>query len=61
MRALLLYLALYCRHGGQHAFGILRAIITLLASSVLLTLSGWFLVNAAASVAGAGGNYSTAW
>lgn len=56
MRALLPYLALYRRHGGQLALGVLLAIITLLASIGLLTLSGWFLAGAA--TAGAAGLYS---
>lgn len=56
MRALLPYLVLYRRHGGQLTLGVLLAIITLLASIGLLTLSGWFLAGAAS--AGAAGLYS---
>lgn len=56
MRALLPYLALYRRHGGQLALGVLLAIVTLLASIGLLTLSGWFLAGAA--TAGTAGLYS---
>ncbi|HCY92045.1 MAG TPA: hypothetical protein DHV34_07035, partial [Escherichia coli] len=43
MRALLPYLALYKRHKWMLSLGIVLAIVTLLASIVLLTLSGWFL------------------
>ncbi|MBT9433341.1 cysteine/glutathione ABC transporter ATP-binding protein/permease CydC [Candidatus Sodalis endolongispinus] len=56
MRTLLPYLALYRRHGGQLTLGVLLAIITLLASIGLLTLSGLFLAGAA--TAGAAGLYS---
>ncbi|WP_406704104.1 heme ABC transporter ATP-binding protein/permease CydC [Sodalis sp.] len=56
MRALLPYLTLYRRHGGQLALGVALAIVTLLASIGLLTLSGWFLAGAA--TAGAAGLYS---
>lgn len=47
MRSLLPYLRLYCYHRKQLAFGISLAIVTLLASIGLLTLSGWFLASAA--------------
>ncbi|QHA85869.1 cysteine/glutathione ABC transporter ATP-binding protein/permease CydC [Serratia rhizosphaerae] len=53
MRVLLPFLALYRRHGFLIALGIVLAIITLLASIGLLTLSGWFL--AASSLAGLAG------
>ena len=43
MRALLPYLALYKRHKWMLLLGIVLAIVTLLASIGLLTLSGWFL------------------
>lgn len=43
MRALLPYLALYKRHKWMLSLGIVLAIVTLLASIGLLTLSGWFL------------------
>ncbi|WP_045046347.1 heme ABC transporter ATP-binding protein/permease CydC [Rouxiella chamberiensis] len=56
MRTLLPFLALYRRHWIRMALGILLAIVTLLASIGLLTLSGWFL--AAASLAGLAGIYS---
>lgn len=42
MRALLPYLALYKRHKWMLSLGIVLAIVTLLASIGLLTLSGWF-------------------
>ena len=42
MRALLPYLALYKRHKWMLLLGIVLAIVTLLASIGLLTLSGWF-------------------
>jgi ATP-binding cassette subfamily C protein CydC len=42
MRALLPYLALYKRHKWMLTLGIVLAIVTLLASIGLLTLSGWF-------------------
>ena len=41
MRALLPYLALYKRHKWMLSLGIVLAIVTLLASIGLLTLSGW--------------------
>ncbi|MHC5175277.1 heme ABC transporter ATP-binding protein/permease CydC [Serratia rhizosphaerae] len=53
MRVLLPFLALYRRHGFLITLGIVLAIITLLASIGLLTLSGWFL--AASSLAGLAG------
>lgn len=56
MRALLPYLALYRRHKWLLSLGVVLAIITLLASIGLLTLSGWFL--SASSVVGVAGLYS---
>ncbi|HFQ8225422.1 TPA: cysteine/glutathione ABC transporter ATP-binding protein/permease CydC [Citrobacter freundii] len=56
MRALLPYLTLYKRHKWRLTLGIVLAIITLLASIGLLTLSGWFL--SASAVAGFAGIYS---
>ncbi|WP_313668982.1 heme ABC transporter ATP-binding protein/permease CydC [Atlantibacter sp.] len=56
MRALLPYLALYKRHKWMLSFGVVLAIITLLASIGLLTLSGWFL--SASAVVGVAGVYS---
>ncbi len=56
MRALLPFLSLYRRHLFLLTFGIVLAVITLLASVGLLTLSGWFL--AACSTAGAAGLFS---
>ncbi|WP_029592378.1 heme ABC transporter ATP-binding protein/permease CydC [Franconibacter pulveris] len=56
MRALLPYLALYKRHKWLLMLGIVLAIVTLLASIGLLTLSGWFL--SASAVAGVAGVYS---
>ncbi|POT57940.1 cysteine/glutathione ABC transporter ATP-binding protein/permease CydC [Citrobacter amalonaticus] len=56
MRALLPYLALYKRHKWMLLLGIVLAIVTLLASIGLLTLSGWFL--SASAVAGVAGIYS---
>ncbi|TCV98128.1 heme ABC transporter ATP-binding protein/permease CydC [Biostraticola tofi] len=53
MRTLYPFLALYRRHSGRIALGILLAILTLLASIGLLTLSGWFLAGSA--LAGAAG------
>ncbi|WP_299997495.1 cysteine/glutathione ABC transporter ATP-binding protein/permease CydC [uncultured Cedecea sp.] len=55
MRALLPYLALYRRHKWRLSLGVLLAIITLLASIGLLTLSGWFL--SASAVVGLSGVY----
>ncbi|NMP27128.1 cysteine/glutathione ABC transporter ATP-binding protein/permease CydC [Rahnella sp. SAP-1] len=56
MKTLLPFLALYRRHSFLMALGILLAIVTLLASISLLSLSGWFL--AASSLAGIAGLYS---
>ncbi|MBP2170596.1 ATP-binding cassette subfamily C protein CydC [Erwinia toletana] len=56
MRALLPFLKLYRRHFLLLTLGVILAIITLLASIGLLTLSGWFL--AASSLAGFAGLYS---
>ena len=56
MRALLPYLALYKRHKWMLLLGIVLAIVTLLASIGLLTLSGWFL--SASAVVGVAGIYS---
>ncbi|AOV96549.1 cysteine/glutathione ABC transporter ATP-binding protein/permease CydC [Edwardsiella hoshinae] len=53
MRVLLPFLALYRRHGFRMSLGMLLAIVTLLASIGLLTLSGWFL--AASALAGLAG------
>lgn len=56
MKLLLPFLALYRRHLWRLSLGIILAIVTLLASIGLLTLSGWFL--AASSLAGVAGLYS---
>ncbi|XTZ37065.1 heme ABC transporter ATP-binding protein/permease CydC [Salmonella enterica] len=56
MRALLPYLALYKRHKWMLTLGAILAIVTLLASIGLLTLSGWFL--SASAVVGVAGLYS---
>lgn len=56
MRALLPYLALYRRHIWLLSLGVVLAIVTLLASIGLLTLSGWFL--SASAVVGVAGLYS---
>lgn len=56
MRVLAPYLALYKRHKWLLLLGVLLAIITLLASIGLLTLSGWFL--SASAVVGVSGLYS---
>ncbi|MBK4714772.1 heme ABC transporter ATP-binding protein/permease CydC [Tenebrionibacter intestinalis] len=56
MRALLPFLALFRRHRWLILLGVLLAIITLLASIGLLTLSGWFL--SASALAGTAGIYS---
>lgn len=56
MRALLPYLALYKRHKWLLTLGVALAIVTLLASIGLLTLSGWFL--SASAVVGVAGVYS---
>lgn len=50
------FLRLYRRHSWRLLLGVLLAIVTLLASTGLLTLSGWFL--AASSLAGTAGLYS---
>lgn len=56
MRALLPYLTLYKRHKWMLTLGSVLAIVTLLASIGLLTLSGWFL--SASAVVGVTGIYS---
>lgn len=56
MRILQPYLALYKRHQIMLTLGVILAIITLLASIGLLTLSGWFL--AATALAGYPGLYT---
>ncbi|SEK74069.1 ATP-binding cassette, subfamily C, CydC [Kosakonia sacchari] len=56
MRTLLPYLALYKRHKWMLLLGVILAIVTLLASIGLLTLSGWFL--SASAVVGVAGLYS---
>ena len=56
MRVLAPFLALYRRHKWLLLLGIVLAIVTLLASIGLLTLSGWFL--SASAVVGASGLYS---
>ncbi|AVF33882.1 heme ABC transporter ATP-binding protein/permease CydC [Rahnella sikkimica] len=56
MRILLPYLALYRRHWFRLSLGVILAIVTLMASIGLLTLSGWFL--AASAVAGLAGLYT---
>ena len=56
MRALIPFLALYRRHFWLLTLGIVLAIVTLLASIGLITLSGWFL--SASAVVGASGLYS---
>lgn len=56
MKTLLPFLKLYRRHIVRLLAGIILAILTLLASIGLLTLSGWFL--AATSLAGVAGIYS---
>lgn len=53
MRVLLPFLALYRRHWIRMSLGMLLAIVTLLASIGLLTLSGWFL--SASALAGLAG------
>lgn len=53
MRVLLPFLTLYRRHWFLLSLGIVLAIVTLLASISLLSLSGWFL--AASAVAGVAG------
>ncbi|ALR76186.1 heme ABC transporter ATP-binding protein/permease CydC [[Enterobacter] lignolyticus] len=56
MRILAPYLALYKRHKWLLSLGVVLAIVTLLASIGLLTLSGWFL--SASAVVGFAGAYS---
>lgn len=56
MSALRPFLRLWLRHPFRLTLGIVLAIVTLLASISLLTLSGWFL--AASSVAGLAGLYT---
>ena len=56
MKTLLPFLRLYRRHILRLLAGIVLAVLTLLASIGLLTLSGWFL--AATSLAGVAGIYS---
>ena len=56
MSALLPFLRLWKRHGLLLLLGLILAIVTLLASISLLTLSGWFL--AASALAGSAGLYS---
>lgn len=56
MKTLLPFLTLYRRHILRLLAGIVLAVLTLLASIGLLTLSGWFL--AATSLAGTAGIYS---
>ena len=56
MKTLLPFLKLYRRHIVRLLAGIVLAVLTLLASISLLTLSGWFL--AATSLAGVAGIYS---
>ncbi|MDY0899888.1 heme ABC transporter ATP-binding protein/permease CydC [Pantoea agglomerans] len=56
MSALRPFLRLWLRHPYRLVLGIVLAIVTLLASIGLLTLSGWFL--AASSVAGVAGLYT---
>ncbi|WP_345831260.1 cysteine/glutathione ABC transporter ATP-binding protein/permease CydC [Erwinia sp. HDF1-3R] len=56
MTTLAPFFALYRRHFWRLSLGIVLAILTLLASVGLLTLSGWFL--AASSLAGSAGLYS---
>ena len=56
MRVLAPYLALYKRHKWLLSLGIVLAIVTLLASIGLLTLSGWFL--SASAVVGFAGAYT---
>lgn len=56
MKVLMPFLALYRRHVWRLSLGVVLAIVTLLASIGLLTLSGWFL--AASSLAGFAGLYT---
>ncbi|AWH89896.1 heme ABC transporter ATP-binding protein/permease CydC [Limnobaculum parvum] len=58
MKSLLPFLALYRRHWFRLSLGIILAIVTILASVGLLTLSGWFLAaSALAGIAGILFNY----
>ncbi|QBH95844.1 cysteine/glutathione ABC transporter ATP-binding protein/permease CydC [Limnobaculum zhutongyuii] len=58
MKTLLPFLALYRRHWFRLSLGIVLAIVTILASIGLLTLSGWFLAaSALAGIAGILFNY----
>lgn len=56
MNNLLPFLRLFSRHPWRLGLGVVLAIVTLLASIGLLTLSGWFL--AASSLAGVAGLYT---
>ena len=56
MRALIPFLALYKRHFWLLTLGVVLAIVTLLASIGLITLSGWFL--SASAMVGVSGLYS---
>ncbi len=56
MKALYPFIRLWRKHGWQLGLGIVLAVITLLASVGLLSLSGWFL--AASAMAGSAGIYS---
>lgn len=56
MQALKPFLALYRRHIWRLSLGVILAIVTLLSSISLLTLSGWFLAGSA--LAGVGGLYT---
>lgn len=56
MRVLAPYLALYKRHKWLLSLGVILAIVTLLASIGLITLSGWFL--SASAAVGFAGAYS---
>lgn len=56
MRALIPFLALYKRHIWLLTLGVVLAIVTLLASIGLITLSGWFI--SASAVVGVSGLYS---
>lgn len=56
MRVLTPYLALYKRHKWLLSLGVILAIVTLLTSIGLITLSGWFL--SAAAAVGFAGAYS---
>jgi ATP-binding cassette subfamily C protein CydC len=56
MKELMPFLRLFNRHPWRLGLGVILAIVTLLASIGLLTLSGWFL--AASSLAGVAGLYT---